>query len=229
MFTGPLSESLIKKAQEKGLIFLNIHDIRSETQDKHNTADDSPYGGGSGMVMLAEPIIKLLKNVKQSNSKVIYLSPTGKPLNQEMVRQLSKEAHLVLICGHYEGIDERVMPYIDEEVSIGDYVLTGGELPAAVLVDSVCRNLPGVIKEMSSVEEDSFYSSLLDNPHYTRPADFDGSAVPEVLLNGHHEEIRKWRRKIALERTLKRRPDILPKAAINDEDREFLKEIVLGI
>lgn len=228
VFEGFFKESLIKKAREKGLIVLNTHDIRNNTKGKHNTADDSPFGGGPGMVMMAQPVIKTLQSVKTKNSRTILMTPSGTKLNQQKVLDLSKYGQLIIICGHYEGIDERIMPYVDEEISIGDFVVTGGEIPAALLIDAVCRNIPGVIKEMESVESDSFFNGLLDFPHYTRPSDFEGKKVPEVLLNGNHEEIRKWRRKKSLERTLFVRPDLFVKAEITKEDMTFLQEIITG-
>jgi len=229
MLKGPLSESLLKKAQEKGSVVINILDIRDEASDPHRTADDSPFGGGPGMVMLAEPIIRHLDKLKTGHTKTIFMTPAGEKLTQEKVKKLAKEEHLILVCGHYEGADERLSKYFDEEISIGDYVLTGGELPAAVLVDAICRYVPGVVKEALSVEADSFSDGLLDFPHYTRPADLNGETVPEVLRGGNHEEIRKWRRKEALKRTFFRRPDLLAETELTQEDREFIKEIVLGV
>jgi len=234
MFQGPLSESLIKKAVEKGLLELQVTDLRDFTSDKHKTADDSPYGGGPGMVMkvdvISSAIDSLKKKLEIGNSKldirVILMCPTGKLLTQEKVKELAKEKHLILVCGHYEGIDERVRELVDEEISIGDYVLTGGELPAMVLVDAIARHIPGVVKEEGSVMSDSFYSGLLDYPSYTKPEDFEGKKVPEVLLSGHHKEIERWRRKEALRLTLYRRPDLLAEADLNDLDRALLQEIM---
>ena len=207
MFTGPLAESLIGKAQAKGILNINICDIRSFAKDKHHKVDDSPFGGGPGMVMKPDLIYDSLKSLKaikkkrsaigKDNAKplVIFMSPQGRVLDSNMALNLSKHKHIVLLCGHYEGIDERAMDWIDEEVSIGDYVLTGGELPAMVLVDCVARNLPGVVKEADSVKNDPFYSGVLDNPHYTRPAVFKKKKVPEVLLSGNHAEIEKWKKR----------------------------------
>ncbi|MDD5382066.1 MAG: tRNA (guanosine(37)-N1)-methyltransferase TrmD [Candidatus Margulisbacteria bacterium] len=226
MFQGPLNESLLKKAQSKGLLSLKVTNLRDFTTDKHKTADDTPYGGGAGMVMKVEPIAKAISKVKSQKSKVISLCPTGKLLTQEKIKSLAKEEHLVLLCGHYEGIDERVRGLVDEEVSIGDYVLTGGEIPAMVLVDAVARHIPGVVKEEESVKKDSFYEGLLDYPSYTKPEEFEGRKVPEVLLSGHHAEIDRWRRKEALRRTLFRRPDLLAGAELNAEDRKLLQEII---
>jgi len=245
MFQGPVNESLIKKAREKGLLNLNIINIRDFTTDKHKTADDTPYGGGPGMVMKVEPIAKALSRVKSrgtstssaESSRVVLMCPAGKVLTQEKIKELAEIEHLIILCGHYEGVDERVKDFVDEEISIGDYVLTGGELPAMVLVDAVARHIPGIVKEEESVKKDSFYphtkkfgvgvyEGLLDYPSYTKPEDYEGKKVPEVLLSGHHAEIDRWRRKEALRRTFYRRPDLLAKADINDEDRILLKEII---
>ncbi|MFA5113137.1 MAG: tRNA (guanosine(37)-N1)-methyltransferase TrmD [Candidatus Margulisiibacteriota bacterium] len=226
MFQGPLSESLLKKAQSKELLSLQVVDLRDFTSDKHKTADDSPYGGGAGMVMMVGPIAAALSRVKSHGSRVIYMCPTGKPLTQHKVNELAKAEHLVILCGHYEGIDERARQLVDEEISIGDYVLTGGELPAMVLVDAIARQIPGVIKEQSSVENDSFFGDLLDHPSYTKPEEHAGDKVPELLLSGHHAEIERWRRRAALRQTLYRRPDLLAKAKLTAEDRALLTEIV---
>lgn len=211
MFQGPLNESLLKKAQAKGLLSFNTVNIRDFTTDKHKTADDTSYGGGSGMVMKVDVVAKAIRKNKQqtTSSKIILLCPTGKPLDQKKVNQLAKEKHLILVCGHYEGVDERVRDYVDEEISIGDYVLTGGEIPAMVLIDAVARQIPGVVKEQESVEKDSFYNGLLDYPCYTRPEEFEGKKVPEVLLSGNHAEIEKWRKEQALAKTKEKRPDLL--------------------
>lgn len=209
MFQGSLDESLLKKAREKGLLSFKVVNIRDFTSDKHKTADDSPYGGGSGMVMKVEPIAKAISKLRTPDSKLILMCPTGKVLTQEKVKELAKEKHLILVCGHYEGVDERVRDYVDEEISIGNYVLTGGEIPAMVLIDAVARQIPGVVKEEESVKKDSFYNRLLDYPSYTRPEEFEGKKVPEVLLSGNHAEIEKWRKEQALEKTKQRRPDLL--------------------
>jgi tRNA (guanine37-N1)-methyltransferase len=211
MFDGPLTESLIQKAQDKRLVEIKIHNIRSFTSDKHHTTDDSPYGGGPGMVMKIEPVYRALKSVAARSAFVILLSPQGKALDQKLVNKLAKKKHLVLICGHYEGIDERIENFVDAEVSIGDYVLTGGEIPAAAVIDSVVRQLPGVVKEKESIRRDSFFDGLLDFPHYTRPAKFLNMSVPKVLLSGDHAKIESWRQEQALQRTKKRRPDLLKK------------------
>ena len=207
-----LNESIIGKAKEKNLIEINLTNIRDFSKDKHKKVDDTPYGGGAGMVMMPDVVYDAYSSIKnRENAKVIYLSPQGKTLNQEKVKELSKENHLILLCGHYEGIDQRVLDEIvDEEISIGDYVLTGGELPAMVLIDSVSRYVEGVLKA-ESIEEESFSSNLLEYPQYTRPEEFRGKKVPEVLISGHHENIKKWREEKALEVTKKKRPDLLNK------------------
>ena len=205
-----LDESIIGKAKEKKLIEINLINIRDFSKDKHKKVDDTPYGGGAGMVMMPDVVYDAYSSIKdRQNAKLIYLSPQGKTLNQEKVKELSKENHLILLCGHYEGIDQRVLDEIvDEEISIGDYVLTGGELPAMVLIDSVSRYIEGVIND-ESVEEESFSSNLLEYPQYTRPEEFRGKKVPDVLTSGHHENIKKWRAEKALEVTKKKRPDLL--------------------
>ena len=222
MFKGPLTESLIGKAIEKEILKINIINIRSFSKDKHKKVDDKPFGGGCGMVMKPEPLYDAIKSagVKKKNSTyknpytkpyVIYMSPQGRILNNSIVKNLAKFKQLVIICCHYEGIDERTMNYVDEEISIGDYILTGGEIPAIVLIDSTARMLPGVVKEKSSVKNDSFYNNLLDYPHYTRPAVFKGYKIPEVLLSGDHKKISEWRAEEAYKRTKERRPDLLKK------------------
>ncbi len=234
MFQGPLNESLLKKAQAKGLLSFNLVNIRDFTSDKHKTADDTPYGGGAGMVMkvdvIAQALISLGKKAESRKSKVesrtILLCPRGKKLTQAKVNELAKVKRLTLICGHYEGVDERVSELVDESISIGDYVLTGGEIPAMVLIDAVARQIPGVVKEKDSVANDSFYDGILDHPSYTKPEEFDGKKVPEILLSGNHKKIDDWRRKQALTRTLAQRPALLAKAAISERDRKLLNEIM---
>jgi tRNA (guanine37-N1)-methyltransferase len=229
MFSSPFQESILGKAVEKGLIQIRTINIRDFTLDKHQVVDDTPYGGGQGMVMKGEPIARAIEWVKSQNPSVwtIFLTPQGKPFNQKMAQELSCRSHLVLLCGRYEGIDERVRKlFADEEISIGDYVLTGGELAAMVLMDAVSRLLPGVLGSDRSAEEDSFFQSLLEYPQYTRPPNFRGMEVPEVLLSGNHAAISRWRRTEALRRTWMRRPDLLEKARLSNEDRELLKEIV---
>ena len=205
-----LDESIIGKAKEKNLIEINLINIRDFSKDKHKKVDDTPYGGGAGMVIMPDVVYDAYSSINQKeNAKVIYLSPQGKVLNQNKVKELSKENHLILLCGHYEGIDQRVLDEIvDEEISIGDYVLTGGELPAMVLIDSVSRYIEGVLNE-ESIKEESFSNKLLEYPQYTRPEEFRGIKVPEVLVSGHHENIKKWRNEKSLEITRKKRPDLL--------------------
>ncbi|WP_028856127.1 tRNA (guanosine(37)-N1)-methyltransferase TrmD [Psychrilyobacter atlanticus] len=223
MFAGFKGESIIKRAINSGSLEINIIDIRDYTFDKHNTADDTPFGGGAGMVLKAEPIFRALEN---TSGKVIYTSPQGVTLNQNLSNDLSAEEEITIIAGHYEGIDERVIEEkVDLEVSIGDFVLTGGELPAMVIADSIARLLPGVIKK-DSYEQDSFYNGLLDHPHYTRPAEIDGLKVPEILLSGHHKNIELWRKKESLKRTYLRRPDLLEGREFTKEEKKLLKEIV---
>ena len=206
-----IKQSILGRAEEKNLIQINLINIRDFSKDKHKKVDDTPYGGGAGMVMRADVVYDAYKSVQNENSKVIYLTPQGKKLDQKKVEELSKEKHLILLCGHYEGIDQRVIDKIvDEEISIGDYVLTGGELPAMVLIDSVSRYVEGVLSE-SSTNEESFSQGLLEYPQYTRPETFEGVKVPEILLSGHHENIKKWREEKSLENTKLKRPDLLEK------------------
>ena len=206
-----LHQSIIGKAIEKDLIHIQITNIRDFSKDKHKKVDDTPYGGGAGMVMRPDVVYDAYKSVKDEHAKVIYMSPQGKKLNQKKVEELAKESHLIILCGHYEGIDQRVLDKIvDEEISIGDYVLTGGEIPAMVLIDSVSRYVEGVLKE-DSIKEESFSNGLLEYPQYTRPEVFKGMKVPEVLLSGHHENIEKWRKEKSLEITKKKRPELLEK------------------
>jgi tRNA (guanine37-N1)-methyltransferase len=228
MFSSPFQESILAKAIEKGLIEVRTINIRDFALDKHRIVDDAPYGGGQGMVMKVEPIARAIEQVKSEDPSVrtIYLTPEGKPLNQEIVRELSSRSHLILLCGRYEGVDERVRElFVDEEISIGDYVLTGGELAAMVLIDAVSRLLPGVLGSDRSAEEDSFFDSLLEYPQYTRPASFRGHGVPEALLSGNHQAISLWRRREALRRTQMRRPDLLSQASLSEEDKRVLEEI----
>ena len=205
----PLKTSIVGKAIEKNLIDLNLINIRDFSKDKHKKVDDTPYGGGAGMIMKADVVYDAYKSIEDKNAKVIYMSPQGKRLNQKKVEELADLEHLIILCGHYEGIDQRVIDKIvDEEISIGDYVLTGGELPAMVLIDSVSRYCKGVITE-ESIREESFSNGMLEYPQYTRPEVFEGVRVPEILLSGHHENIDKWRKEQALDITAKKRPDLL--------------------
>lgn len=210
MFTGILQESIIKRAIEAQKVEINVHDIREFATNKHNRVDDYPFGGGEGMVLMPEPIYKAIESVRTSDSIVIMLSPQGKVYNQKFAYELSSYKHIVLLCGHYEGFDERIRSMVDLEISIGDYILTGGEIPSMILIDSVVRLLDGVIAKESHVN-DSFNDNLLDYPVYTKPVDFMGMKVPDVLLSGHHKNIEEWRKQESLKRTLERRPDLLEK------------------
>ncbi len=225
MVTGPLSESMGRIAQDKGLLELKPVDLRAFCPGRHAVADDAPYGGGGGMVMKAEPVLAAIRSCKQSSpsARVVYLSPAGRRLDHASVLALSKLDSLVLLCGHYEGVDQRALDLaVDEEISIGDYVLTGGETAAVVLVDAVMRQIPGVLGDPQSAVQDSFFGGLLDFPHYTRPETVEGLKVPEVLLSGDHRKIAQWRRRQALRVTRERRPDLLEDAGLTVEDRRFL-------
>lgn len=246
MFTGPLTESILKRAIQAGKIQIGLHDIRAYAIDKHHTADDSPYGGGAGMVMKAEPLAAAIRDVHKNqeprtenqsieqqvlgspvlgSSQVILMSPAGERFTQSIAHELAGYERLVLVCGHYEGVDERVREaLIDRELSIGDYVLTGGELAAMVVVDAVARLVPGVI-DAESIGEESHSGGLLEYPHYTRPAVWEGQAVPQVLLSGHHGQVAQWRRQQQLHRTLERRPDLLASAELTAADRNYLRSL----
>jgi tRNA (guanine37-N1)-methyltransferase len=207
---APLSESMMKRAQENKIVDLRIHNLRDWTTDKHHVADDAPFGGGQGMVMKPEPIFAAVEELRGKNSKVILMSPAGRRLDQKLATDLSSESHLIIICGHYEGVDHRVIQHlVDLEISIGDYVLTNGAIAAVVLVDAVVRLLPGVLGDEQSAADDSFASGLLEGPQYTRPAEFRGWKVPDILLSGNHADIGKWRKEQALKRTKQNRPDLL--------------------
>lgn len=225
MFKGPFDVSILKKAQDKGLVEIKVYNLRDFTEDKHKTVDDYPYGGGSGMVMKPEPIFRAVRSLKREDSEVILLSPSGDLFNQKIAEELSKKNHLILICGRYEGVDERVKSIITKEISIGDYVLTGGEIPAMVIVDAVVRLVPGVLGDPDSLREESFQWGILEYPQYTHPRDFEGMKVPDILLSGNHEKIRRWRRKEALRKTFLKRPDLLEKTNLTQEDLELLEEI----
>jgi tRNA (guanine37-N1)-methyltransferase len=257
-FRGPLDFGILRRARETGLVEVSIHDLREFTRDKHRTVDDRPFGGGEGMVLKPEPIFECIeklgvapREVRMANAagprareSVILLSAQGRKLDQTLAQELAALERIVLICGRYEGVDERVSDYLaDREISIGDYVLSGGELGAAVIVDTVVRLIPGAVGNDASTKQESFTAhtgakantdvptstcgsgGLLDYPHYTRPADFRGMAVPEVLVNGNHDEIRRWRRRQALEKTLRNRPELLDAAALSEEDRKLLAQI----
>ncbi len=228
MFTGPLEESIIKRARERGLISVYLHNIRDYAAGRHRITDDTPYGGGGGMVMKPEPIFAAVEAILEGEEGVpiILLSPQGRLFTQEVAKELSRHPRLVLICGRYEGVDERVREHLaTDEISIGDYVLSGGELAAMVIIDAVTRLLPGVLGDPGAAFEDSYAWGLLEYPHYTRPAVFRGWAVPEVLLSGNHAAIARWRREQALRRTWERRPDLLAKARLTPEDRKFLARL----
>lgn len=225
-----LSDSILKKAQEKGLITLNTVNIRDYAENKHKQVDDYPFGGGAGMLMQAPPIFRAyqdLKNKGVKTNRLIYMSPQGRTLNQEIVKELAQEEELVFLCGHYEGIDERVLEeLVTEELSIGDYVLTGGEMAAMVVIDAVSRYVEGVLSNDESAGEESFEHNLLEYPQYTRPADYEGRKVPEVLLSGHHAKIKEFQRKSAILRTAKKRPDLLAKADLTEQEKEMVKQFL---
>jgi tRNA (guanine37-N1)-methyltransferase len=223
-FLSPLNQSMLRRAQVLGKIRFRVLNIRDFAEDRHKIADDRPFGGGPGMVMKPEPLVAAIRRVREEDpdTKVILLSPGGRLFDQEMAVNLAQFPSLSLICGHYEGVDERVRHFIDEEMSIGDYVLTGGEIPALVVVDAVTRLIPGVLGGEGATEEESFQTGLLEYPHYTRPREFEGLTVPEVLLSGDHARIARWRREQALRRTRALRPELLGKAPLSSEDRDFL-------
>ncbi len=229
MCNAYLSESIIGRARKAGKVQIECVDIRDYTKDKHRRVDDTPYGGGMGMIMQVEPIYDCYNSLcRKTDAKphLIYLTPQGKTLTQKRVRALAQMDNIALLCGHYEGIDERVIEELQpEEISVGDYVLTGGELPALILADSISRMLPGVLSEDECFEEESHYSSLLEYPQYTRPYEWRGRTVPDVLLTGHHANVDKWRRQQSLKRTFERRPDMLEKADLSEEDREYLSDL----
>ena len=228
IFKPVLNESIIGRAQEKKIIEINTINIRDFSLDKHRKVDNYPYGGGTGMVMMAQPIYDAYLSIVEKldyKPKVIYLSPQGKLFHQKMAERLKEEKHLILLCGHYEGIDERIIEEIvDEEISIGDYVLTGGELPAMVLIDCISRLVPGVLASEESYSDESLYNGMLEYPQYTRPSEFRGKKVPEILLTGHHANINKWRRRQSIKRTYIKRPDLFEKLDLSDEDRRLLEE-----
>lgn len=230
MFSGPLDVSLIQKAREKNLLQVRAHNIRDFAEDKHKTVDDAPFGGGGGMVMRLEPLCKALDSIlgkdrDKSQTSIILTTAQGERFSQKKAEELSLKDHLVIICGHYKGTDERLkMLYPIQEISIGDYILTGGEIPALAIIDAVVRLVPGVLGDFESAQTDSFFEGILGPPVYTRPAEFKGFKVPEVLVSGDHERIKRWRRKQALKRTLHRRPDLLSWEGLSDEERQAVKE-----
>ena len=230
MFSGPFDESIIKRAKDKQLIDISLHNIRDWATDRHQTADDAPYGGGAGMVMKAGPLAACIESVKvmQPSSTVVLTSPHGRQLTHNIAMELAQRPGLIIVCGRYEGIDERIRTlYAEDDISLGDFVLSGGEIAAMTIVDSVTRLIPGALGSNESAELDSFSDGLLEYPHYTRPPDFKGLTVPETLLSGNHELIRKWRRKESLRRTRTLRPDLLSKIILTREDRKMMTEIEL--
>ncbi len=233
MFTGSFDASIVRRAREAGQVTLTLHNIRDYATDRHHMTDDTPYGGGGGMVMKPEPIWNAVEAVlgfdpttQPEVPPIILLTPQGRPFTQAIARELATHERLLLVCGRYEGVDERVRQYlVTDEISIGDYVLTGGEIPAMVVVDAVIRLIPGVLGDPGAIADDSHASGLLEYPHYTRPAVYRGYSVPEVLLSGHHAEVDRWRRREALRRTHERRPDLLARAELSQTDREFLGQL----
>ncbi|MBK6795124.1 MAG: tRNA (guanosine(37)-N1)-methyltransferase TrmD [Anaerolineales bacterium] len=241
VFPSYLETSILKRARERGLIHVNVHNIRNYTHDRHHTTDDTPYGGGGGMVMKPEPVFEAIETVLgiasppstpelESPLPIILLTPQGRVFNQSIAKELSQHSKIVLLCGRYEGIDERIRQnLVTDEISIGDYVLTGGEIPALILIDAISRLLPDVLGDPTGAEDDSHAMGLLEYPHYTRPPEFRGSKVPDVLLSGDHAKIDKWRREQALERTFKKRPDMLEKADLSEADKKFIKSLKSNI
>jgi tRNA (guanine37-N1)-methyltransferase len=232
MFRGPFDESIIKRAAEAGLVDIHVHDIRDWAEGKHSVADDYPYGGGPGMVMKPEPVFAAAEAVLEmapERGPIVLMSPIGRRFSHDVALELAREQRLVFLSGHYEGFDARVHQHLaTDEISIGDYVLSGGEIPAMVVVDAVVRHLPGALGCSESAEQESFADGLLESPHYTRPPDFRGWGVPEVLLSGHHAEVAKWRRRQNLLLTAQRRPDLLAGVHISNEEREWLAEQGIG-
>jgi len=227
-FASPLSQSMLRRAQALGAVEFRLLNLRDFTEDRHQVTDDRPFGGGPGMVLKIEPLVKAIRRVRNEDPevRVLLLSPQGPWLDQSKAQELSRREHLLLICGHYEGVDDRIRYYIDEELSIGDYVVTGGEIPALVVLDAVTRLLPGVLGGEGAAEQDSFQAGLLEYPHYTRPRVFEGHEVPEVLLSGDHGRIARFRREQALRRTARERQDLLAKASLSAEDQEFLASLL---
>ncbi len=222
-----LQVGILSRAQDAGVLTVNVHSLRDFTTDRHKSVDDYPYGGEAGMILKPEPLFRAVRALNpQLTTRVIYLTPQGTPFNQSIAEALSLESHLILICGRYKGIDERVREkLITDEISIGDYVLSGGEIPALVLIDAIGRVLPRALGDYESAQSDSFSQELLDCPHYTRPAEFEGMQIPEILLSGHHEKIDRWRYEQSLKRTFERRPDLLEKIELGDEERAYLNSL----
>lgn len=232
MLESPLNYSLLKKAREKGLIEIGLHNIRDWAKDKHRMTDDAPYGGGCGMVMKVDPVHQALASVQESHGRgeVILMTPQGETFSQKIAAELAVKDHLILVCGRYEGFDERIREHLaDREISIGDYILTGGEISALVVIDAVSRLVPGVLGNDASAASESFSGGLLEYPQYTRPPEYQGLCVPDVLISGNHAQIERWQHVEALRRTLQRRPDLLEKTKLSDEDREILRKIRLGL
>ncbi|GGH69409.1 tRNA (guanine-N(1)-)-methyltransferase [Compostibacillus humi] len=228
MFSGVFDTSILKKAREKGKFTYRLVNFREYTENKHHKVDDYPYGGGAGMVLSPQPVydaVESIQNDKETDPRIILMCPQGEQYNQRKAEELAKEEHLIFICGHYEGYDERIRKLVTDEISIGDFVLTGGELGAMVVVDSVVRLLPEVLGNKESAPQDSFSTGLLEHPHYTRPADFRGMKVPDVLLSGNHAKIEQWRREQSLKRTFERRPDLLHHVQLTEEDKNFLERL----
>ncbi|MGB9679006.1 MAG: tRNA (guanosine(37)-N1)-methyltransferase TrmD [Thermoanaerobacteraceae bacterium] len=230
MFNGILNSSILKRAIKNDVLKVNLFNIRDFSKDKHRNVDDYPYGGGPGMVMMVQPIVDAVNFIKKDkNIPVYYMGPKGKIYNHELAMELSKHNEMIILCGHYEGIDERAYTVIDEEISIGDFILTGGEIAAMAVIDSVSRLIPGVLSNESSSKKESFFEGLLEYPQYTRPETYNGMRVPEVLLSGNHSEIDKWRHKKSLEITINKRPDLLKKAKLKEEDLKQLKDMGFDI
>ncbi|MBZ4687130.1 MAG: tRNA (guanine37-N1)-methyltransferase [Clostridia bacterium] len=224
MLEGPLKGSIIGRAREKGIIKINLHNLRDYAYNKHRSVDDYPYGGGPGMVMKPEPFFCVLEKLDylHSNNPILLMTPQGEVFNQKLAQEFATFEKMAILCGHYEGIDERVRKIVTHEISIGDYVLTGGEIPALAVVDAVSRLLPGVLGDDQSAREDSFQDGLLEHPHFTRPREYKGMKVPDILLSGNHAEIARWRKKEKFKRTLERRPELLKKLSLNEEDKQLL-------
>ncbi|MBC7326885.1 tRNA (guanosine(37)-N1)-methyltransferase TrmD [bacterium] len=233
VFLPYIQTSMMRKAQERGIAHIFLHNLRDFAMDKHRTTDDYPYGGGAGMLLKPEPIYNALEDVKRQcgeegcvKHRIILTSPQGMRFNQSLAEELAKESHLVIICGHYEGVDDRVLDWVDDEISLGDFILTGGEIPAMAIVDAVVRLQPDVLSEEEALREESVSSGILEYPQFTRPAVFEGEEVPSILRSGNHQEVARWRRRRALERTLFRRPDLLISANLSMEDLQILKDIM---